>query len=268
MHRSRSKIRRYIESAVFVLVWMACGSFFELGGPGYLLLGVPLVVIFQLLIARRPLHQLWVRESESFRTDLKTFLTALTLIGVPVLALFLQIRDYRFMLMVVAVGAIPCAFALRHQHAEKLLHALPSFGMAIAVGCAVFASFALWNGRSPVVDLGKLPMLFGDLLCLTVAGFVVEEVAFRGALDSHVALGAGTRIQQWGSAVFVSFLWGIWHLPLTFLYPSREVGFLALAIFLNILWGVPLSFCWRKGGTLLLPSVVHALCDSYRNALM
>ncbi|MBI2516613.1 MAG: CPBP family intramembrane metalloprotease [Opitutae bacterium] len=268
MSKGLGETRRYIECSIFVLVWMAAGSLFKLGGSGYLLLGVPLVVAFQLLIARRPLRQLWARDPGSFRMDFKTLLMALTLISVPVLALFFQVRQYGSMLVVIAVGAIPCAFALRHQHVAKLRHAFPSFGMAIVVGCAVFASFAIWDGRSPGMGLAKLPIFFTDVVCLTLAGFVVEEVVFRGALDSHLVPAQGTSFQPWVSAIFVSFLWGIWHLPLTFLYPSREVGFLALAIFINILWGVPLSFCWRKSGTLLLPSVVHALCDSYRNALM
>jgi uncharacterized membrane protein len=31
--------------------------------------------------------------------------------------------------------------------------------------------------------------------------------------------------------------------------------------------GVPLSFCWRASGTLVLPAGAHALIDSYRNCV-
>jgi hypothetical protein len=31
---------------------------------------------------------------------------------------------------------------------------------------------------------------------------------------------------------------------------------------------VPLSFCWRASGTLVLPAAAHALIDSYRNSLL
>jgi hypothetical protein len=31
---------------------------------------------------------------------------------------------------------------------------------------------------------------------------------------------------------------------------------------------MPLSFCWRRGGTLVLPAAAHAFIDAYRNAVM
>src|SRR5205814_1740534 len=57
--------------------------------------------------------------------------------------------------------------------------------------------------------------VFGfSLLQYVPVVFVIEEVFFRGALDSYVhRVGEGTG---WGSAVFVSALWGLWHLPLSF----------------------------------------------------
>jgi hypothetical protein len=29
-----------------------------------------------------------------------------------------------------------------------------------------------------------------------------------------------------------------------------------------------MSLCWRKGGTLVLPALAHALIDAYRNSVM
>jgi hypothetical protein len=37
--------------------------------------------------------------------------------------------------------------------------------------------------------------------------------------------------------------------------------------FVLIPMGVLLSFTWRTGGTLLLPAIVHAAVDAYRNVL-
>src|SRR5262249_11223195 len=45
----------------FVGVWTALGLALHLDANQYLLLGVPLTVAFQLWVARRPLHELWVR---------------------------------------------------------------------------------------------------------------------------------------------------------------------------------------------------------------
>ena len=268
--RNGGQIRRYLECAVFVLAWKAGGSLFQLGGTGYLLLGVPLVVIFQLLVVRRPLHQLWVREAKPFRLDWRVLAIASALVVVPTWVFFCRVRPYGMMFLVISAGVVTCAFALRHQRVEKLLGALPSVGTAVVIGCAVFASFAIWrtgDERSAGVPFSRLPLLFADFYCMTLAGFVVEEVVFRGAIDSHLASSESTRLENWMSAAFVSILWGLWHLPLRFLYPSRSLGFIALALVINVLFGIPLSFCWRKSGTLVLPSAVHALCDAYRNVL-
>jgi membrane protease YdiL (CAAX protease family) len=168
-------------------------------------------------------------------------------------------------LPVIVLGAIPCAFALRHQRLAKLVAALPTFGLAVIVGCV---AMCMAYGRTVGFALNKLPGLFADTFCLTLVGFVVEEVVFRGAIDSHVSAAEDTPVQKWLSAIFVSLLWGLWHLPLPFLYPSHELRYLALVMLLNVLLGVPISFCWRKSGTLLLPSIAHALGDSIRNNLL
>jgi endosialidase-like protein len=49
----------------------------------YLLLGVPLVVLFQLFIARRPLRNLWVRDATTFRLGLIGIRLAALLILAP-----------------------------------------------------------------------------------------------------------------------------------------------------------------------------------------
>lgn len=69
--------------------------------------------------------------------------------------------------------------------------------------------------------------------------FVLEKVAFRGLLDTHVQRSSGRH--AWVSAVFVSALWGVWHLPLA---PSgapivATAGRLLLA---HCAVGVPLSY--------------------------
>ena len=59
-----NSFRPYIESAAFVAVWMICGWLLRLDANVYLLFGVPLLVLFQLGVRRRPLRQLWVRDPE------------------------------------------------------------------------------------------------------------------------------------------------------------------------------------------------------------
>src|SRR6187200_1938283 len=59
--------RKYLEVLGFVAVWMAAGWIFRLDANAYLLLGVPLTVLFQLFVRQQPLEKLWVRDATSFR---------------------------------------------------------------------------------------------------------------------------------------------------------------------------------------------------------
>jgi len=246
---------------------MAIGYFFQLGGGAYLLLGVPLLLVFQLLVARRPLRVLWVQGAGSFPLDFRFLAMALALLVVPLLNIFFGIRDYGAMHLIIVLGAFPCAFALSQQRFSAVLKALPLFVLSIAIGCAIFAGFSIWHGNSVLFSPAKIAVFLTDAYCITLAGFLVEEVVFRGGLDGYLSTDVANIRSKFVSAVFTSFLWGIWHLPLAYLYPSREIGFLSLAIVLNILWGTPLSMCCRTSGTLLLPALVHAICDAYRNVL-
>jgi uncharacterized membrane protein YraQ (UPF0718 family) len=49
--------RRYIEVLAFVGVWMVLGWIFHLDANPYLLIGVPLVGLFQCFIRRQPLRK-------------------------------------------------------------------------------------------------------------------------------------------------------------------------------------------------------------------
>jgi membrane protease YdiL (CAAX protease family) len=137
---------------------------------------------------------------------------------------------------------------------------------------AIMAASALASHHDLGVPLSKLSLLLKQFLLYFTVTFVLEEVAFRGALDSHIyqlpAAGQRRGGSAWLSAVFVSALWGMWHLPLL---PTGGAAAFAAAIpmliIVHTLTGVPLSFCWRASGTLVLPAGAHALIDSYRNCV-
>ena len=75
--------RRYIEVLAFVALWMALGWIFHLDTNSYLLIGVPLVVLFQRFVRQRPLRQLWVRDAAAFRLGLVGIVIAVLLILAP-----------------------------------------------------------------------------------------------------------------------------------------------------------------------------------------
>jgi membrane protease YdiL (CAAX protease family) len=128
------------------------------------------------------------------------------------------------------------------------------------------------------VGLGAMHIVSGAPIdVLTVAGtvtrylalyfpvtFVLEEVTFRGALDSHVHRAGEPR--GWLSAVLVSVLWGLWHLPVS---GGMPLPYLVLELVAwHTLVGVPLSLAWRRSGNLAGPAFAHAAIDAVRNGLM
>jgi hypothetical protein len=66
-HPSVTQSRKYLEALAFVVIWMAAGWAFRLDANCYLLVGVPLVALFQFFVRRQPLQRLWVRDADSFR---------------------------------------------------------------------------------------------------------------------------------------------------------------------------------------------------------
>jgi membrane protease YdiL (CAAX protease family) len=94
--------------------------------------------------------------------------------------------------------------------------------------------------------------------------FALEEVSFRGALDSHLHR-PGERFGL-TSALLGSILWGLWHLP-TVPAESRTLETAIALMGTHALIGVPLAIYWRQSGNLVVPAFTHAMIDAVRNAL-
>jgi membrane protease YdiL (CAAX protease family) len=252
-------IRPYVISAVFVAAWVLCGSLFHLGVVSYSLIGMPFVLAFQLVICRRPIHQLWVRDAQSFRLDRFGLLFALVIIGVNACLFWPALLPWHpwgaLFLLILIIGGVGVAFALRQQRADKSRQALPSFAVALLIGGLLVLTLKHSLTLPPSMPL----VLLKNFVRLLPATFICDEVVFRGLLDSYVAPSSAGRSQAWTSAIFISALWGFWHT-----WHSRVLLDFALTFAL----GVPLSFCWRKGGTLLLPGAAHALIDACRDTIL
>ena len=96
------------------------------------------------------------------------------------------------------------------------------------------------------------------------ATFLLEEVAFRGALDAHLHHEGDSR--GWQSAILISVLWGLWHLPVT---SGRSLPHLVVQlVVVHVALGVPLSWAWRRNRNLAGPALAHAVNDAVRNAVM
>jgi hypothetical protein len=190
--------RRYLAVVIFVGIWVLCGWTARLGTEAYLLLGVPLVMLFQRFIAHRPLAALWVASANRVRLAPKALLVAIVLALTPLMLLAWQWQS--------------------------------------AMDWAV----RLW------------------LVCASL-GAVDAALAYVKRRANICASGLGT-------AIFISVLWGLWHLPIA--PDNQSLAGVVRLLALQVPLGILLSYTWRSSGTLLLPAVAHAWVDAYRNVIL
>ena len=264
------RARRLVEGTAFVGVWIALGYLLPVDPNAYLLLGIPLTLAFQLLVRRRPVRELWMRDGERFRLDRAGSAMAILLAVTPVVTLVQAIGAGSWSMTVWAVaaaaGAVPAAWAFRRtRFVSTVLHALPT----VLVGGVVIALSSLVQplATGGQVDLlGMLGVGLFSALQYLPAVFVLEEVAFRGALDAHVQH-PGERGGV-ATAVFFSAAWGAWHLPISTTPGQPLWASLAGVVVISVVLGVPLCWAWRRTGSLAAPGLGHAVYDGLRNAVL
>ena len=221
LYSGRSSRRRTVEAVAFVGVWMMAGYLLQLSSDAYLLLGITLTISFQVLVRRRPLRELFARTMTRFSLDRKGFALAAGLALVPGYFAARALLDsdwtqFGWYLAAIA-GAFAAAFALRAGsiwsavRSAALPIAIGASGMAVVYGTMHIATGAPLSVAAAVAAVAKYTALYFP------ATFLLEEVAFRGALDAHVHHDADRG--GWRSAVLVSALWGLWHLPVSHSLP-------------------------------------------------
>ena len=272
-HTSSNQPLRYLQATAFVGIWMTMGWVYHLDGNSYLLIGVPLVVAFQVFIRKKPLVALWVRDATRFRLNHWGIILAFAFTVLPIndlVDLFKSSSGSLNMPVILwkiccVVGAFGVGFSLGHftrQTWKSLLFCMATAGV---IGCGIMIGPALLNKHS--IDLTGHKVLNGlrwFALYFPVC-FVIEEVAFRGAIDSHVHQ-PGDKL-PWLSALYISAIWGLWHLPIA---GVKEIPVIVVAMLLmsvHMATGVFLSFGWRRSGNLAVTSAVHALIDAVRNVV-
>ncbi len=263
-----SRRRRLVEAFGFVAVWVALGFLLPGSDESYLLMGVPLTAGFQVLVRRRPLRELWVRDTSATTMDRRCLLLAGGLMVAPVYFGSQILGDGDWSLIgwwfAAVVGAGFAAFTLWSTSLVTTLRsaALPT---AIGAGALTIGLGSLHVATGTPVDVFAIVGTVAKYLAVYFpVTFVLEEVAFRGALDAHVHRPGESR--GWQSALFVSALWGLWHLPVSSGMPLPVLVLVLVAW--HSLVGLPLSRAWRRTGNLAAPAFAHAAIDAVRNALL
>jgi membrane protease YdiL (CAAX protease family) len=260
---THDQARRWAEGILFVVIWMELGWAFRLDGNAYLLLGIPLTLVFQRFVRRAPIRALWVREAPPFPKG--WLIIALIVAIVPVSGLIEAVRNRQWVvggwMASAVVGSVAAGYALRHFRRETVWTFFLCQLTAGSIGIAEMVLARIVGGNHLAPD--PLGGVRSFLLYFPVC-FVLEEVSFRGALDSHLHH-PGDRFAK-TSTLIGTVLWGLWHLPIL---PPETWTFgtaLSLAI-VHTLIGVPLVLAWRRGGNLAVTAFAHALIDAVRNAL-
>ena len=268
-------ILRGIHAIVFVGIWMTMGWLFHLEADSYLLIGVPLAAAFQVFVCKKSLVSLWVRDAPRFGLDTLGIVLALAFAVLPAIEL---IRCFispgrsshapEILWLVCCIGGAFCAaFSLRRFTRETWKSLLFCMATAGVIGCGIMAGAALLRGHSIIPTHEQAVAGLRSLALYFPICFILEEVVFRGAIDSHIHHPGDKR--PWLSAIFVSVLWGLWHVPIL-----GGAGILQLAALIIVMTcihlppGVFLSFGWRRSGNLAVPALAHAAIDAVRNMLL
>ncbi len=276
-------IRRWVEVLAFVGVWIATGKLLDMSTNAYLLFGIPLTAGFQLFVRKRPMKDLWVRGGPglSLRTVSLKLAFLLAIAPFVYLAVYVvkgQGVDYVLYALAAFVGAGAAAYALGQFRRETwrylglCLTTAGLLGVLLVIGPRVIAARYDASAVHPIGgSLGPDALVGLESLVLYIpALFVMEEVAFRGAVDSHVrhpceSRGVGSTVYGIASAIVVSVLWGLWHYPI--IPHASVIQVVAQLLLLQVAVGPFLSLFWRRSGNLMVPGFVHATIDSVRNSL-
>jgi membrane protease YdiL (CAAX protease family) len=259
---------RYIIVILFVAVYIALGYVFQLNAQAYLLSGIPLTVFFQLVIAKQPIHKLWMRNEEKFTMNPTALLIAIGLMVWPTYKIIHSIEAGNFTLVSLAYdlatlsGAFAAGFAFSRLTKKTIKELFICLGIVLLIKGITIIIILIWAkpGEHPDYITG-----ITSLLTYIPIAFIVEEVVFRGMLDSYIY--SSQKSAGIWPVFFISALWALWHLPLS--SSNETILFISIAALINTgIWGIPLSVFWRRTGNLAVPVFSHAFIDAIRDALM
>jgi len=265
-----NRLRRVLETTGIVAIWVALGIGLHLGVRAYLLLGIPLTAAFQWGVRREPLRALWLHDAVPFHLDAAGWIIAVLLAIAPAYQLVREVNAKspsanKLFDLVAVGGALAAAYTLRNLRRATLRPLVLCVAIAGGIGILIMVASGFGVGFAHRTLGQRFAIGLGSFLMLVPISFVLEEVSFRGAFDAHMHHPGESRGIT--SAVFVSALWGLWHLPVV-LGQAPLLALVPQLVVVHCLIGVPLSIYWRRSGNLFVTGSTHALIDAVRNALI
>jgi membrane protease YdiL (CAAX protease family) len=261
-----SRFTRYMQVILFVGIYIVCGYLLHLEATAYLLLGIPFTLLFQLFIAKKPIHQLWLRDEKKFYLNKWGWIIAILLMVFPIyqiidLVIHNQLTWVLFGYYTAAFLGAFCAGYSFSRFTKKTLRDFFTCFIIVVLIRVLLYFFPFLTGKHEF----RFDYMQGirSLLTYIPIAFVVEEVVFRGMLDTYIH--PAKRAKGLWSAIFISVLWGLWHLPLH-VNSESSMGFIVLTRILVSSWGIILSIFWRRTGNLAVPAFSHAFANAIRDA--
>ena len=268
-------IFRYVACAAFVLGWMVIHFELKLSPLAGQYVGLPLILGFQLAIARRPIWQLWAFDTARFRLRKPYVILAIVLLALAsILVTFASNRvlantSQRLGLCaLVALGVWPASYALQEQDQANLRRALPWVVAVISFGVIWRVAWTMASVlQPPHLTFSRIEDLLTMWLCEFIGLFLFDEVVFRGALDPYLRGSESGKVHPWFSALFIAVLWALWHLPVYNRGATTFLGLLATAVrpftISTTINGFLLAFTARRSRTLVPSAALHALGNAF-----
>jgi membrane protease YdiL (CAAX protease family) len=257
---------RYLLTILFTGIYISLGFILKLEATSYLILGIPLTLLFQLFIVRQPLHKLWLRDKEKFQMNKSGWAIALCFAIFPIYQTIELANTDRLNLInlgyysAAIFGSLGAGYCFSNLKKQTIKDFLLCFFIIVVIRMSwYFFPFLFGNQKFDPDYIRGIK----SLLTYIPVAFVVEEVIFRGMLDSYIYQSKTTN-GLW-SAIFISSLWGLWHLPLSQNINSLWIVILPLRA---CVWGICLSIFWRRTGNLAVPVFPHAFADAVRDSFI
>jgi membrane protease YdiL (CAAX protease family) len=261
------RLARAIVATLVIAGYMAIGFAFRLGAEAYLLLGIPITIAFQVLVVRRPLRSLWLRQAPPLTFTPRSIGAIVVLAIAPAIVAVNGVRDGELALfgwgLAGMVGAVGAVYSLRAMDRDTVRSTIRTTLITGAVLVGIMVAYRLATGGFNGNLTAAISTTVISLLTYLPVVFVMEEVLFRGLLDTY--LHGSTPGPDRASALYGSALWGIWHLPVTFV----ALGILTIPylVVVHTILGYFFVASWRQTGNLAAPGIAHAAIDALRNAV-